>query len=75
MIDPMQSRRLFNLGLASIALAVAIPGVARAQGAQWDDAPADGAPPAGNELVAYDDTDPAALTDFNAELAPARNLA
>ena len=66
----MQSRRLFNLGLASIALAVVMPGVASAQGAQWDDAPADGSPPVGNELVGYDDTDPAALTDFNAELAP-----
>lgn len=70
MIDPMQSRRLFTLGLATLAAALALPGVAAAQGAQWDDAPPEGAAPGGDELVAYDDRDPAALTDFNAELEP-----
>ncbi|MCC6900750.1 MAG: hypothetical protein IT377_17350 [Polyangiaceae bacterium] len=65
----MQSRRLFTLGLASLAAALALPRVAAAQ-AQWDDAPPDDAAPGGNELVPYDDRDPAALTDFTAELEP-----
>lgn len=67
MIPPMPTRRSFNLGLALLAASIAAPSVARAQ-AQWDDAPDDD--PAGDELVPYDDRDPAALTDFNAELAP-----
>lgn len=70
MIPPMPTRRLFNLGLASLAAAIVLPRVASAQeGAQWEDAPADETP-GGDEMVPYDDRDPSALTDFNAELAP-----
>lgn len=68
MIPPMPTRRSFNLGLALLVASIVAPSVARAQGAHWDDAPDDD--PAGDELVPYDDRDPAALTDFNAELAP-----
>ncbi|MBK7582569.1 MAG: hypothetical protein IPI67_20520 [Myxococcales bacterium] len=69
MIEPMLSRTTLRYVLITLVALLAVPGIASAQ-AQWDDAPADDSGAMGDEMVPYDDTDPAALVDFNTVLEP-----
>jgi len=67
----MPSRRTLRSILLLMASVLLLPSAAFAQeGSTWEDAPSEPKAAPSDAMVPYDDRDPAALNDFNQELAP-----